>query len=130
VIGAGCQSHRIIVEMRVDQSADPAMRTWFNSSGSAKTEVPGRRLDVRFGANWQTFLGSIGMSQTCHLWTSKVLSAGSEAPRHRSKTRRPSPFLECRLDAPPADPRKGPISRALGAVGDVSAPGIRSDRID
>jgi hypothetical protein len=28
VIGAGCQPHRIIVEMRVDQSADPAMRTW------------------------------------------------------------------------------------------------------
>src|SRR5260221_12429068 len=35
----------------------------------------------------------------------------SEAPRHRSKSPRPSPFLECRLDAPPADPRKGPIGR-------------------
>ena len=42
----------------------------------------------------------------------------------------PSLFLECRLDAPPADPRKGPIGRTLGTVGDVLAPGIRSDRID
>jgi hypothetical protein len=43
--------------------------------------------------------------------------------------KRPSPFLECRLDAPPADPRKGPIGRTLGTVGDVPAPGICSDRI-
>src|SRR5450755_1158559 len=70
------------------------------------------------------------MSQRCHLQTSKVSSARSEAPRHRSKTPRPSPFLECRLDAPPADPRKGPIGRTLGTVGDVPAPGIGSDRID
>jgi hypothetical protein len=43
---------------------------------------------------------------------------------------RPSPILECRLDAPPADPRKGPIGRTFGTLGDVPAPGIRSDRID
>ena len=47
--------------------------------------------------------------------------------RKRAET---SPFLECRLDAPPADPRKGPISRALGAFGEVLAPGISADRID
>src|ERR1700730_2605370 len=50
--------------------------------------------------------------------------------RHRSKTLRPSPFLECRLNAPPANPRKGPIGRTPGAVGDVFAPGIGPDRID
>ena len=43
---------------------------------------------------------------------------------------RPSPFLECRFDAPPADPRKGPIGHTLGTVGDILAPGIASDRID
>src|SRR5579862_95776 len=46
------------------------------------------------------------------------------------RTLRPSPILECRLDAAPADPRKGLIGRALGAFGDVLAPGIRPDRID
>jgi hypothetical protein len=66
----------------------------------------------------------------CHVRTSHVLSARSETPRHCSKTPRPSPFLECRLDAPPADPRKGPIGGTLGTVGDVPAPGIGSDRID
>jgi hypothetical protein len=30
VIGAGCQPHRIIVQTRVDRSADPAIRAWLN----------------------------------------------------------------------------------------------------
>jgi hypothetical protein len=52
------------------------------------------------------------------------------SPAHRLETPRPSPFLECRLDAASADPRKGPIGGTLGTVGDVPAPGIGSDRID
>ena len=43
---------------------------------------------------------------------------------------RPLPFLVCRLGASPADPGKGPISRPVGAVGNVPAPGVGSDRID
>src|SRR5207253_9650454 len=49
---------------------------------------------------------------------------------HAQRELQPSPILECRFDAPPADPRKRPVGRALGTVGDVPAPGIRPDRID
>ena len=37
--------------------------------------------------------------------------------RHRSKTPRPSPFLECRLDAPPADP--SPYAPELNPIENV-----------
>src|SRR5258705_5003308 len=61
-----------------------------------------------------------------------------ETPRSRcstdSESRSPivglSPFVECRLDASSADPRKGPIGRTRGTVGDVLAPSIRPNRID
>src|SRR5258708_8337056 len=61
-----------------------------------------------------------------------------ETPRSRCSTDSesrspivgPSPFLECRLDASSADPRKGPIGRTRGTVGDVLAPSIRPNRID
>ena len=45
------------------------------------------------------------------------------------RLKRASPFLECRFDAPAADPEKGPIGRTLGAVRDILAPGIGSNRI-
>jgi hypothetical protein len=65
------------------------------------------------------------------LFTNQLLTRVRRLPtRTRSKMPRLSPILECRLDAPPADPRKGPIGRTLGTVGDVPAPDIRSDRID
>src|SRR5215471_7434841 len=59
----------------------------------------------------------------------KSLARDRNAPTSL-RTKRPLPFLECRLDAPPADPRKRPIRSASGTVRDVLAPGIRPDRID
>src|SRR5262249_10045149 len=58
-------------------------------------------------------------------------TTSSQRTSHRfAAPQRPSPILECRLDTAPADPRKGPIGRTLGAIGDVPAPRVRPDWID
>jgi hypothetical protein len=61
-------------------------------------------------------------------------------PKFRAHDRQPRGIVRKRRDRhhslnvgsmhPPADPRKGPIGRTLGTVGEVPAPGIGSDRID
>src|SRR5262249_20671860 len=55
-------------------------------------------------------------------------TTSSQRTSHRvAASQRPSPILESRLGASPADPRKGPIGRTLGAIGDVPAPRVRPD---